>query len=203
MPKIIGLFDYFPELHSLPVEKIVDWFLAKKYSGPKLLQNQIYNRILYPQTIPVTPSELMFDLTVLRESIKSQPKKYYDSNFRRIYIPEKFLTRFTNLQKLVMIFMDAFTQPGLTYILLKSENLGTKNLGTVVKPHLLSRGGWVYVWILGKKYQVKIGDLMIIPTNSSRVDIRFSSEVAKLLSQSDLTCEIIGGQFGIAIDTRI
>lgn len=201
MPKLNGLFEYFPNLGSIDPEKIIASLNHKIDHG--ILLNQLYNRLLYPQTVPVSSENLFLDLAILAEVLRSNPQKYYDLHFKRIYIPENLLNLFPDLQQLIWIFIDVFATPGITKIFLRSENLGTRTLGTLIRPKVLSKDGWVFLWVHDKKYEVKLGSLMIIPVPNNRVDIKFESPAATILQKNNVATEVAGGQFGLVIDTRL
>ena len=68
MPKFSGLFDSFDNLEKINVENVAS-FLK---NPPQLisLENYLANRILYPQTLPLTEENLEIDLAILREALK-------------------------------------------------------------------------------------------------------------------------------------
>lgn len=200
MAKLKGLCDQFYNLESIPIEKIARYL--RRRENPRILKNELGNRILYPQAVPETHEGLMFDLAVLEEGLKLKPRKFYNPTFCKIYIPEIFLSRIPDLQKLVGAFIDAFKPVGITSILVKPENLPPRSFGTLIKPHLLANEGAVYLWVAGKKYQVEIGSLVSIPAGGKRVDLKFESTAATLLGKDSLSTEVSGGGIGVIVDTR-
>lgn len=200
MPKLRGIFDYFPGLESIPIEKITTWF--KNPENPKILENQLGNRVLYPQAVPTTAAGMNFDLAILREALKIHSLEYYSSSLKKIYIPEFFLDRFPNLQDLVWAFIEAFLPIGITAIYLRNESVGAKNLGTLIRPESLEKEGWVNVELNSQKYQVKVGSLMVIPIPISKVDFKFASETANIAGKNKVTAIVCGGALGIIVDTR-
>lgn len=202
MPKIPSLLDCFstPGSISIDIDDSVAWL--KSQTNPQLLQNQLCNHLLYPESLPLTPADLHLDLALLQEILKKRPGDYYNQNLKRITIPEGFLMRFSDLNQLVWVFTDVFGKPGITTIFLKSEKVGLKGLGTFIKPTVTSNFGWASVWIESKKYEIQVGSLMTIPFTGNRLDIKFASNSAKLLGKSQFITEVIGGGFGLAIDMR-
>lgn len=176
------------------------WFGRR--TDTKILDNKLGNRILYPSAIPYSVEDLVFDLAILREVVRRNPQNYFNRNLKVIYIPEGFLQHFPDLHKLVWAFADALALSEITSILLKSETLGLKNLGTVIKPKIELSAGVISIWIHDKKYDVKVGSLTVIPVESSKADIKFQSRVAKLLGSSSATLEVTGGELGLLVDTR-
>lgn len=200
MSRLKGLLEFFPQLETLSIDNIMLWLGS--HGDATLLENRLGNRILYPQTIPISVSDLVFDFALLREALKLEPQKYYSQNLKRIYIPQLFLDRFPDMSKLIWAFVDTFKPPGLTAIVEKIDDVGTKNLGTYIKPEVINKEGWIYLWIGAKKYQVKVGSLMIIPAPSNRVDIKLESASVLFLGKKELSSEVFGGQFGLMIDAR-
>lgn len=193
MPKISGLFDYFPKASSLPIEKLAGWL--KKHDTLMVLENNFQNRLLYAQAVPRTLSEAEFDLVILREALRLSPEDFYQARFKRICIPEEFLTSFPDLPSLVMAFTDVFAFRGLTGIFLKSKRIGLKSLGTVLKTTISPNSHSLIVRVDNKKYEVGADNLVVIPAKNNRVDLKVEGE-------KSLVAEVMGGDFGVAIDTR-
>lgn len=200
MLKTRGLFSYFPKLTNIEVAKVAFWLNCG--NNPQILENKLGNRILYWQTIPITYDDLIFDLCLFREALKLQPQSFYNQNLKKIYIPEEFLEMFPNIQELAMAFVDSIGHLGISSIVTRFENVGVKNLGTLIKPEIFSESGSINIFVKGKSYQIKIGSLVIIPADSQKVDIKFESEVAKLLTKNSLIAEVVGGVLGVIVDTR-
>jgi hypothetical protein len=200
MPRLKGLFDNFQKLDSLQVEGVKNWLNRRE--DPALFENELGNRIVYPQTVPVTQENLIFDLAILREALKLQPEDYYNQNFHRLYIPENFLNFIPDIHKLVLAFIDTFDPWGVTTIFLRSERLGTMTLGTLIRPEIISDTGWIDLWVYGKKYEVPVGSITFIPAANNKIDIKFESGAAKLFEKNQTVAEVIGGQLGVIVDTR-
>lgn len=200
MPKLTGFFDSFPKLDQVTVEGVAVW-LGRR-TDAKILDNKLGNRILYPLAVPYSAEDSVFDLAILREAVKIHSQDYYNRNLKLIYIPEEFLQHFPDLHKLVWAFADALVLSEVTSILLKSETLGLKNLGTIIKPKIELSTGVILIWIRDKKYEVKVGSLTVIPVESSKVDIKFQSRAAKLQGGDGVTMEVAGGKLGLVIDAR-
>lgn len=200
MPLQKSFFEYFPELEDVSLEGILRWLNLKE--SPKFVENELGNRILYPQALPVTEKDMLLDWAILRELLKSQACQYYNKIANKIYIPHEFLERFPDVSKLIWAFTDALQPQGIVSLGLKGENVGVKNLGTLICPKILKKDGLVNVWVDKEKYEVQIGSLMVIPTNDNHTDIKFESASARLLGRGSLSAEVVGGPFGVAIDAR-
>lgn len=200
MSKLRGLFDNFVGIENISIENVIAYFGGRV--DPRILENEVANRILYPQVIPESLQELALDLVILREALKNHPRDYYNRNLKRIIIPEFFLTRFPDLQNLIGAFVDAYLPPGVTTIFIKSEDMGMKKIGSIIKPDVLRGDGWIYFEVDGKKYQVKPGSLVSIPGAGNQVEVKFESKVAALNGKSNITIAAPGGQMGLLIDTR-
>lgn len=200
-------FSPYPGLKDIKIEELISWLSKQRnktniFQNQRILENKLGNRILYPQTIPVSLEDLKLDLGLLKQILDSQPQNYYNQHLKRLYIPEEFLAMFPDLQELILLFIDIFNPSGITSILAKGEHLGPKNLGTLIKPKIVSKNGQINIWVKDKKYQVRVGDLTVIPVASQKVDIKFESKDAELLGKKVTTVEIFGGQLGLIIDGR-
>jgi len=191
MPKLTGLFDHFPKLNTVTADMVTAWLGGK--ADAKLLENRLGNRILYPSAIPCSAEDINFDLVILREAVKTQPQDFINQNLRLIYIPEEFGQFFPDLRTLAVAFVDALKPRGITSIVLKSATLGLKNLGSVIKPEVISPSGTILIRIHDQKYEV---------AESGKVDINFQSRAAKLLGKDNATLEVAGGKLGLLVDTR-
>ena len=130
-----------------------------------------------PQTIPVTEAESAFDLAVLKEMLRLEPENFYSPNLKKIYIPEAFVKIFPNLTKLAFLLIDALKPVCLTSFILKSENLGVRNLGTFIKPEKITPDGYVDIYISTNKFRVLSGNISIIPCSSPKFDLKLESNL--------------------------
>ncbi len=200
MPAQISLLSFFPQLETISVGQICQWISGT--CNTVLLENKLSNQILYPQTIPQTAEELIYDLAILREALKQQPDRFYNVKNHRIFIPEALLERFPDLNSLVWAFIDAVNPVGMTTILLTTNRLGNKPLGTILKIEALGDQGEILLLINQQKYQVSMNKYLTIPTFSNRVDLKFESKNATLEKKNSLVAQIAGGSLGIIVDTR-
>lgn len=200
MPKLTGLFDYFPKLSDVKAEGVAVWLGSKV--DAKLLENRLGNRILYSSTIPYSADDIIFDLAILREAIKACPQDFFNRNLRQIYIPEEFLQHFPDLRALVIALIDALRPRGITSVMLKSKTLGLKSLGSVIVPEISSPTGIITIQTGGQRQEVKVGSLVVIAAEGSKVDISLQSRAAKLFGKDDITLEVAGGALGLLVDAR-
>lgn len=196
-----SVFECFPNLNSITAEDIDSGCGRSEHL--KLLENQLGNLILYPQIIPVTEQEIEFELSVLKATLKKYSQDYYNINFRKLIIPEAFLIRFPDLQKLISIFIDVLKPGGLTAVFIKSIQMGVKNFGLIIRPEIINKNGKINILVNGKKYEIKIGSMTTLPEHNKKVDIQFESNDAKLEGKNILTTEAVGGQLGVIIDVRV
>lgn len=200
MGQLIGLFDHFSQIDTIPVERIAVWL--EHPGNVKLLENRLANRILYPQVIATTTEEELFDLAILREGLKLYQRDYCNTNLKKITIPEIFTNFITDLSKLTLAFIDAYKPTGIYSLIMQCQQVGSKDLGTIIHPEILARNGWLDISVDDQKYKVKIGSVMIIPADQIKVEIKFTSNFAKLDGKTDLVTEVNGGKVGIVIDAR-
>lgn len=200
MSKLSGIYDYFPGLDKISVEKVK--LLIKRHDDPRILENKLANYLLYPQTIPETTTESLFILAVVKEALTLFPQNFYNPSLKRIYIPERFFHIFPNLQNLAWAFISAFDLSGIITLWLKKDEMGAKSLGTYIKPEIKEKSGLIYISVKNKKYQVKIGSVIIISCEHNKADIKFNSTTATLLGKKELTTEAVGGKLGFIVDAR-
>ncbi len=201
MPAVQGLFDYYLKLEGIEVEDIQKWLKVKE--DHTISENRLGNRILYSQTIPQNQKDLLFDFAILRRIIEQNQSRFYNKNLKRIDIPEVFFEHFTDLQKLVGVFIDVILPSGITTFLLKLNRLGRKQIGTYIRPEKLQMGGLIIIGIKNQQYQIQVGSLIVIPVTESKVDVTFTSSTVELMSKKILSIQVVGGQLGLIIDTRI
>ncbi len=132
-----------------------------------------------------------------------EPQKYFSRNFGRLYIPEELINFFPNLQSLIWVFIDVFNPSGLVTVYIKGNSVGSKNLGTVISPSMQGNNGTIDLSVDGRKYRIKFGSMVTIPTDTRRSTIKFESKMATLQNKDTLSAEIFGGPLGIVIDARI
>lgn len=200
MSKVWKFSDDFLCLEEIKFDSIISW-LGKKVS-PLLWEDYFANLLLYPETVPLTSEEVDFQLAVLRESLKMNPAKFYNPAARKMIIPERFLTRFTDLDKVIEVFLDAFYPVGLTVLVLEIGRLGLKIYGTVIVPQIISEGV-IKVTISDQEYTVKIGSLVSLPAPQNKVNFKFVSASATIFNKDHLIAEVGGGPAGIIIDSRL
>ena len=220
MAKLSGLFDSFDNLDQIDIEVVASWIKPT----PQLIQleNYLANRILYPQTLPLTEYELKLDLAILRELLRiNGPKSsgngensllgdnpFLNITLRKILIPAKFLHFIPNLTTLTWAFID-----GLLIDRKKEdwfEDLWTVVLegdideivGSVILPQFKSNSAELNLSVLGKNYKIRSGSLTIITCPKDRCEISYKFNNGKILGKSESALEVYGGKLGLMIDGR-
>lgn len=205
MPKVSSIFSYCARFEDISIEEVAE------YNGPHpnlipveniFSENKLGNRVLYPQVLPQTVEDLNFDLAILRSIIKLCPDNFYKKSFHKIQIPQNLISIMPDMQKLIKVFIDALAPRDLVTLVLQSDNMGSKNLGTIIRPQLLKPEGRVLLEVNGKKYQLQTGNLTIIPVAATKIDIKFESSDALLLGRDRVIAEVSGGDVGLALDLR-
>lgn len=201
MPKISGVFAQFDNLDQIPVESFIKWFSA--VIQPIRFQNFVANRLLYPQTVPVTTEELKLDLTILREALKE--KGYVQKELQKISIPVDFLDRFPDIAQLVLAFVDAYLlesrESGIWKIVTKDKN--EQILGTFIIPTNARRNSSLQVGIENKIYDLKLGSLARIPCLKNHCRLFFKIKDGTLLGKDVGKADVFGGRLGIIVDGRL
>lgn len=209
--KVTGLFAAFDNLESISAEDLMRWL--KPPHNLIVIQNLLANRILYPQVVPITKDELDFDLSLLKEALRSEKVKFLkaDKNFldkvgKKILIPEDFLQVIPDISRLVLTFIDGlFLEKTLQEnsriwtVLTSGENAHV--LGTVVFPHFEGNGQMQFQ-LDGKNFLAKQGKLMVIPCPRGHCHLTFRFTSGEILGLKEGMIEVYGGQLGLIVDGR-
>lgn len=198
MPTSKGLLNYISSVDKLEAQNIAQFLQSK--SDLNIIENRLGNLLLYPQIIPTTPEESAFCTAVLKEILRLEPENFYNPNLKKIIIPEIIVQICPNLPKLAFIFIDSLKPKNLTSLLLKSENFGTRNLGTYIKPENISDECFLDVYVGQQKFHVLVGNISIIPAPKSKVDIKLESNCNIIDGKDEFTAEVVGGDIGIIVD---
>lgn len=217
MPKFSGLFDSFDNLDQINPENVALWLKR----APQLIQleNYIANRILYPQSIPISAYDMEIDLAILREVLKltfSQIQKddtisgenpFLNPTLRKILIPRRFLNYVSDLTRLTWTFVDALPLPkkrdffaDLWTIVLTDD--ADEIIGSLLLPEFKSPASHMELNVSGKIYQIKSGSLVVLPCPKERCEISYKFNQGKILGKSENSVEIFGGKLGVMIDGR-
>lgn len=219
MPKPKGLFDSFENLDQIQPEAIASWLDP---APPVVyLENYLANKLLYPQTLPLSNQDLKIELAILREALKANippsdretnpflgESPFLNLNLKKMLIPAHFLKSVPDLATIVSCFID-----GLLLGRKKEERfediwtvLVTGDLdevvGSVVLPRFEKQTGQLQAELLGKSYLMKAGSLSVVPCDKQKCQILFKSSQGKILGKNDLLIEIYGGRLGIVVDGR-
>lgn len=218
MPKPSGLFDSFDNIDQIPPELVARWI--KPVPQMIFLENYIANKILYPQSIPISADDLKIERALLREALRStSPVKqdkntalvgnpFLNINLRKILIPSSFLNFIPDLSDLVWAFVDglllerkkenAFSD--LWTVVLSSES--EEILGSVLLPEFENKKGYVQINITGKNFKILAGSLTVVPCPLHKCEISLKFNQGKILGKQDLAIEVYGGKLGLMIDGR-
>ena len=220
MPKLVGLFDSFDNLDQIDIDSLLLWL--KSAPVPIQLENYLANKILYPQTLPLTDLDMKVDLAILREVLRLNGPKFEtkrspllgDNPFlnitlRKIIIPERFLHYVSDLVSLTWAFAD-----GLLLNRKKEdwfEDLWTvvvaddidEIVGSILLPQFGSNRDSMDLILLGKNYKIKAGSLSVVPCPKDRCEIAYKLKDGQVLGKAENALELYGGKLGIMIDGRL
>lgn len=220
MPKPVGLFDSFDNLDQISPEVIASW--VKPVPQINLLENYIANRILYPQTLPLTQYDVQIDLAILKEAIRisnqnsaSQKNNvllggapFLNLTLRKILIPRRFLDYLPDLMSLTLVFVDAlllsrekkdFFEDLWTIVLTGDID---EIVGSIILPQFTDSLGIMNLSLLGKNYKIKQGSLNVIPCPKERCEIEYKMQNGKVLGKGESALEVYGGKLGLIVDGR-
>lgn len=220
MAKFTGLFDSFDNLDQIAAENIALWVKP----APNLIQleNYLSNKILYPQSLPISETDMKLDLAILREALKlnspglsgegketllgSNP--FLNTTLRKILIPERFLDFIPSLPNLAWAFVDAlllnrkkedFFWDLWTVVLTGDFD---EVVGSILLPQFTGEGDNMALNVLGKTYKIVPGSLTIVACPKDRCQISYKISRGKILGKNEAALEIYGGTLGIMVDGR-
>lgn len=204
MPEMPGLFDSFDNLDQIQTEDIARWL--KPQPEPSHIENYLAQKILYPQTVPITEADMKIDLAILREALNLSAPKFRKA--RKILIPKKYLSFVPNLPILTQTFVDGLLYErkredffeDLWTVVLKGET--DEVIGSVLLPRFKNESGTLYISLRGKKYQIRAGTLTHVPCPNKRCEVSFKLKGGEILGKDDLQVEVYGGKLGLMIDGR-
>ena len=194
MPHLSGVFDEFADLDKVPVEEVLKWLPQK----PEIhfLTNYIGNRIMYPQAIPLTHTELEIDLAILRAAIKLKPSLVYEPQTNKIIIPKAFADRFPSLADVARAVVDGLNPKGLHNIFVK-EISRYKLIGSVISPlnpqKLSSNERTVTFTGNAIRKELPLNMVSVIETPAPEIKMALGGE----------EFVVAGGDAGVIIDLRI
>lgn len=187
MPKLSGVFEFFRDLDKINLSH-----LAKSKGQIKSIENFIGNRILYPQTVPLTKLDLRLDFAILAEGLKDQSQVIYNKWSRKIVIPEDLETRFPTLFDLVKLIIQCINPKGVTDLYLRNK-LGSNLIGSIVTPRTLTIEDLGNILVNDKKINLQFGSVAIIPSKERHLSIKIGKNDAVSAS---------GGSLGVLVDLR-
>jgi|Napbiome12C3dose_1001474.scaffolds.fasta_scaffold00001_90 hypothetical protein len=215
-----GLFDSFDNLDQISPEAIALWL--KPVPTVDRLTNYLANKILYPGSLPLTEYDMQIDLAILREALKlngpqSIDKKtntllgdnpFLNITLRKILIPKRFLDFVPDLESLTLSFIDGLLLgrarqdffEDVWMIVLTDEV--DEIVGSVLLPQFNGSSDKINLKLRSEKYEIKQGNLRIIPCSKERCEIEYSLRSGKFLGKQESAVEVYGGKLGLVIDGR-
>lgn len=213
------MFDSFDNLDQIDINLASSWL--KNPPSSIQLENYLANKILYPQTLPLTELEMKVDLAIVREAIRLATSKidqkegsllgnnlFLNITLRKIIIPEKFLPFTADLTTLAWVFVDALllNKKRADYF----EDLWTvvvsddvdQVVGSVLLPRFEDQRDTMILNVQGKSFKIRSGSLLFVPCQKDRCEISYKLTGGKLLGKQESALEVYGGKLGLLIDGR-
>lgn len=194
MPKLTGIFEKFKALDTISVSEIVSSLNIK--GDPHSVENFIGNRVLYPQTVAISASDLELDHKILFEALKKQPEIVFDKEGQNVILTEEYSSRFPPFIKLVTTIIDAINPEGLVGLYLRNQQMN--KLGTIISSKLAKSALMEAntknptIQINGELKNLTKGAINLLPYKDKNLKLKIGgSEVA-----------IPGGEMGIFLDLR-
>lgn len=186
MPKLSGVFENFLDLEKIPATDIARWL--KSIKDIEVIENTIANRILYPQTLPVTKIDMDIDFAILKEILIRDPSLVYDLKNSRIVISEQIEARFSPINRLVTIICESVNIPPQVVNIYAAK--GSRALGSVIAPKLKETIDEVSIDIGNQSKKLSTGKIYLIPIKDKQ---------STILLNKQLTLNVSGGEIGVII----
>lgn len=192
MPRLTGVFEQLPNLDKISAFDLQDWLSTKVETH--YLVNFLGNRIIYPQTIPLSQAELEIDLAILREGLKLSPNLIYNPQTAKFIIPAQFLERFPR-ELFFKAVIEALKPKGVNKIFVKGL-LKPRLIGSVIgfndSEEISSDDLTADLEIDGLKSKLNLNTLTILKYEKSEGHIKIGTK----------EFNIEGGDLGLIIDLR-
>lgn len=221
MAKLSGLFDTFDNLDQIAAEDIIKWL--KPAPQTVQVENYLANKILYPQTLPVTKEDMQLDLAILREVLKiNGPKSkiisegnmlgnnpFLNVTLRKIIIPQKFLQFIPDLVTIVWAFVDGlllnrrkedFFRDLWTVVVSDDTD---QIIGSLILPQFQNQLSRFNLSFGGKNFVIRPGSLTVLPCPFESCELAFKFTGGKFMGREENVLEVYGGNLGLMIDGRI
>lgn len=214
-----SLFSSFDSLDQISPEALASWL--KPVPQIVQLENYLANKILYPDTLPLTEHDMQIDLGILREALKMSkvlafPKTnallgdspFLNLTLRKILIPKEFLNFVPDLKSLTRVFIDAFLlnrrkedffQDMWTIVVTSDVD---EVVGSILLPQFESKEGKMNLKLQGSDYEIRQGSLVVLPCSTKRCEIAYKLLRGKVLGLASSAVEVYGGKLGLVIDGR-
>lgn len=194
MPHLTGVFEQFSELDKVLPLNLAQWLNVKQ--DIHSLSNILGNRIIYPQTIALSKSELEVDFAILREAVKQRPMLFYEPQINRLLIPELFAQRFPPLTRLAGAIIEAINPKGVIQIYIKDKK-GLTLVGSLISlvdtKNLKTENSKTKIIVEGVQTELNLDTLYIAQILLPEVKIK--------IGNTDIKAH--GGKLGVIIDLRV
>lgn len=194
MPHLSGVFDQFPDLEKVSAEQLLSWISQKP--DIHFVVNFLGNRILYPQTVPLTKKEMELDFAILRAGIRLKPGLVFQPQTNKIVIPKLFVERFLPLKAMALSIIEGINPKGVHLIYYK-DGAQLKILGSVISPlnpRNLSLDEKTVNAVIGKQTSA-------LPLNAISVVEPSVSDTKIVLGNEEFKAP--GGAVGVIVDLRL
>jgi hypothetical protein len=190
MSALTGIFATLPGIENIPPDGIQRWL--KTRLSEHAIENFLANRILYPETVPLTQEEKLIDQAILQEYIFRNPARFYNPLSHRLIIPSEMIARFQPLENVMVIFCSLLGITAITPVFIAEESTLTPE-GSIIVPTVPITEQKTTLLIDGKPQTIENGKFYHFAVTNQRVKIKLGAENEILVS---------GGKLGITVDLR-
>jgi len=190
MTILTGLFAQLPGIENLSPEDLSKWL--KKAYDPRVLENYLGNRVIYPQTVALTQEERMIDRAIIQEYIRKNPAFFYNPLSHKVLIPLELMHRIQPNADLMVMLCSLLQVSGVVPVFI-GEETSFKNEGVIMAINPLSTEKNITILINGKNTIVE---------NNKIYHFSVEDQHIKVKVDGDPEIMVQGGKLGITIDLR-
>jgi len=190
MTILTGLFAQLPGIENLSPEDLSKWL--KKAYDPRVLENYLGNRVIYPQTVALTQEERMIDRAIIQEYIRKNPAFFYNPLSHKVLIPLELMHRIQPNTDLMVMLCSLLQVSGVVPVFI-GEETSFKNEGVIMAINPLSTEKNITILINGKNTIVE---------NNKIYHFSVEDQHIKVKVDGDPEIMVQGGKLGITIDLR-
>lgn len=190
MTILTGLFAQLPGIENLSAEDLSRWL--KKSYDPRVLENYLGNRVIYPQTVALTQEERMIDRAIIQEYICKNPAFFYNPLSHKVLIPLELMHRIQPNTDLMVMLCSLLQVSGVVPVFI-GEETSFKNEGVIMAINPVNTEKNITILINGKNTIVENNKIYHFSVEDQHIKVKVDGEPEIMVQ---------GGKLGLTIDLR-